>query len=133
MRDLREHFTEDEGHSLAEILLARMNRVATPGSLDREVRKRNLDDDDFARCVRHAYHVLLTRASRATVLYSTDPETRDYLKELVGDVQIHGLRPTWESLPPELRVPHQGRPGRSKGRRTRRKSGSRKGQQQTLF
>ncbi|MER5820954.1 hypothetical protein [Streptomyces mirabilis] len=35
-----------------------------------------LTEDDFARCVHHAYHVLMARASRATVLYSTDEETR---------------------------------------------------------
>ncbi|QSY50677.1 DUF2075 domain-containing protein [Streptomyces griseocarneus] len=111
---------------------AGVNRVAVPGSLDPEVRKKNLDDDEFARCVRHAYHVLLTRASRATVLYSTDPETREYLKKVVGDVQIHGLRPTRESIPPELRVAHQPRPGRGRGRKARRRPRARKGQQ-TLF
>lgn len=97
-----------------------VQRVSQPGSLDPKVRTSSLNDEDFARCVRNAYHVLLTRASRATVLYSTDEETRDHLKHLVGDVEIHGLRPTWESLPPELRIPHQGRPPRGRGRRGRR-------------
>ncbi|MEV4434083.1 DUF2075 domain-containing protein [Streptomyces sp. NPDC049585] len=113
---------------------AGVNRVAVPGSLDPEVRKKNLDDEDFARCVRHAYNVLLTRASRATVLYSTDAETREYLECMVGDVQIHGLRPTWDSIPLEARVPHQGRPGRGRGRRARRRSQVQvKKGQQTLF
>ncbi|MEU5235413.1 DNA/RNA helicase domain-containing protein [Streptomyces lydicus] len=63
-------------------------------------------EEEFARCVRHAYHVLMTRASRATVLYSTDEETQAYLKSRVRDVHVHGLRPTWENLPAEARVPH---------------------------
>ncbi|RPK56886.1 hypothetical protein EES43_23215 [Streptomyces sp. ADI96-02] len=97
--------------------------VIEPGSLDTEVcRKTGTDDEAFARCIRNAYHVLLTRASRATVLYSSDKETRDYLRSLVGDIEIHGLRPTWESLPPEARVPHQARPARgSRSRNARRK------------
>ncbi|MEU9577390.1 DUF2075 domain-containing protein [Streptomyces chilikensis] len=94
-------------------------RVAVPGSFDPKVRAGSVDDEEFARLVRHAYHVLMTRASRATVLYSTDEETRAYLKELVGEVHIHGLRPTWENLPEAARVPHLPRPRR--GRRSRKK------------
>jgi hypothetical protein len=93
-------------------------RVAKPGSLDPKVRTSTLGDDDFARCVRHAYHVLLTRASRATVLYSTDEETRRHLRELVGKTDVHGLRPTQESIPPELRIARHG--GGARGRRARR-------------
>lgn len=98
-----------------------IRRVAEPGSFDPKVRASSLTDDDFARCVRHAYHVLMTRASRATVLYSTDEETRAYLKELVGEVHVHGLRPTWENLPSEARMPHLPRPTRSGRRRSRRR------------
>ncbi|MFE9169001.1 DUF2075 domain-containing protein [Streptomyces kebangsaanensis] len=97
-----------------------VKRVAVPGSFDPKVRAGSVDDQEFARLVRHAYHVLMTRASRATVLYSTDEETRSYLKDLVGEVQVHGLRPTWENLPEEARVPHLPRPRR--GRRSRRRS-----------
>ncbi|MFD7457945.1 MULTISPECIES: DUF2075 domain-containing protein [unclassified Streptomyces] len=96
-----------------------VKRVTVPGSFDPKVRADSVDDEEFARLVRHAYHVLMTRASRATVLYSTDEETRSYLKDLVGEVQVHGLRPTWENLPEEARVPHLPRPRR--GRRSRRK------------
>ncbi|MEU7168278.1 DNA/RNA helicase domain-containing protein [Streptomyces morookaense] len=109
-----------------------INRVAVPGSLDPEVRKQKLDYDDFSRCVRNAYHVLLTRASRATVLYSTDAETQEYLKRQVGDIQIHGLRPTWENLPVELRVPHQGRSRRRQDRKKQAKQRA-KGEQSALF
>ncbi len=101
---------------------AGVKRVAVPGSFDPKVKPKSVDDDEFARLVRHAYHVLMTRASRATVLYSTDEETRDYLKGLVGDVHIHGLRPTWENLPEQARQPHLPRPARgSRRRRQRRK------------
>ncbi|MEU5111805.1 DUF2075 domain-containing protein [Streptomyces longwoodensis] len=96
-----------------------IKRVAVPGSFDPKVRAGSVDDEEFARLVRHAYHVLMTRASRATVLYSTDEETRAYLKDLVGEVHVHGLRPTWENLPEEARVPHLPRP--SRGRRSRRR------------
>jgi hypothetical protein len=95
-----------------------VKRVGVPGSFDPKVRAGSVDDEDFARLIRHAYHVLLTRASRATVLYSTDEETREHLKGLVGEAPIHGLRPSWENLPEEARVPHLPRPRR--GRRTRR-------------
>jgi hypothetical protein len=111
---------------------AGVQRVAVPGSLDPKVRTRSLNDDEFARCVRNAYHVLLTRASRATVLYSTDDETRAHLEELVGEVHIHGLRPTWENLPTSARVQHQSRPGRNRRRRRNRGAAEQNGQR-TLF
>ncbi|MFF4224096.1 DUF2075 domain-containing protein [Streptomyces abikoensis] len=101
--------------------------VAQPGSFDPKVKASSVDDEEFARLVRQAYHVLMTRASRATVLYSTDEETRAYLKELVGELEIHGLRPTWENLPAEARKPHLPRPGRGgRGRRGRRAPGSKR-------
>ncbi|MGW4701112.1 DNA/RNA helicase domain-containing protein [Streptomyces sp. NPDC004285] len=93
-----------------------IKRVAEPGSFDPKVKPGSVDDEQFARLVRHAYHVLMTRASRATVLYSTDKETREYLRSLVGEVEIHGLRPSWENLPVEARTPHLPRPGRGRGR-----------------
>ncbi|MEU8472187.1 DUF2075 domain-containing protein [Streptomyces sp. NPDC029006] len=96
-----------------------VKRVAVPGSFDPKVRAGSVDDQEFARLVRHAYHVLMTRATRATVLYSTDEETRSYLKDLVGEVQVHGLRPTWENLPEEARVAHLPRPRRGRRGRTR--------------
>ncbi|MCF2525861.1 DUF2075 domain-containing protein [Yinghuangia soli] len=102
-----------------------IRELLEPGSCDPSVRMGTLPDDEFARCVTHSYHVLMTRASRATVLYSTDEQTRAYLKELVGEIQIHGLRPTWANLPPEARVPHLPRPRRGRGKsRTGKKQGS---------
>ncbi|SDO24068.1 Uncharacterized conserved protein [Streptomyces sp. cf386] len=94
----------------------KVKRVKVPGSFDMKLREgtgsEEEKEEEFARCVRHAYHVLMTRASRATVLYSTDEETQAYLKSCVGDVQIHGLRPTWENLPAEARIPHLPSPKR---------------------
>ncbi|WP_346081906.1 MULTISPECIES: DUF2075 domain-containing protein [Actinomycetes] len=98
-----------------------IKRVDLPGSFDPKVRAGSVDDDEFARLVRHAYHVLMTRASRATVLYSTDAETRAYLKELVGEAEIHDLRPTWANLPLEARKPHPPRPRRGSSGRGKRK------------
>ncbi|MEU8461311.1 DUF2075 domain-containing protein [Streptomyces sp. NPDC029003] len=75
--------------------------------------------DEFARCVRNAYHVLLTRASRATVLYSTDGPTQKYLKKIVAPVEDQGLRPSWASLSPEEKLR---RSIRAHATRTRRAS-----------
>ncbi|MER7517976.1 DUF2075 domain-containing protein [Streptomyces sp. NPDC126499] len=97
---------------------SKVKRVAVPGSFDPKVKPATVDDEEFARLVRHAYHVLMTRASRATVLYSTDKETREYLRKMVGEVEIHGLRPTWHNLPPEARRPPL---PRTRGRRKRKK------------
>lgn len=41
-------------------------------------------DREFDHLVRNVYKVLLTRGMKGTVLYSTDPETRDFLRSLVG-------------------------------------------------
>ncbi|PKR44094.1 DUF2075 domain-containing protein [Streptomyces sp. EAG2] len=101
-----------------------VKRVAKPGSFDPKVKPRSVDDEEFAKLIRHAYHVLLTRASRATVLYSTDEETRNYLKELAGEVEIHGLRPTWENLPVEARSPRFARPKRGRGKRGKQRKGA---------
>ncbi|MGQ4389850.1 DNA/RNA helicase domain-containing protein [Streptomyces sp. SAS_270] len=105
----RATLTHDKEHGV--------RRVRTPGSADEIIRARS--NERFDECVRNAYHVLLTRASRATVLYSTDAETQAYLKKLVGSVEDDGLRPTWHSLPPEARGVRL--PPVPKGRRRRRK------------
>lgn len=96
-----------------------VRRVKTPGSFDMKLRERTGDGDgeeDFERSVRHAYHVLMTRASRATVLHSTDEETQAYLKSRVGEVLVHDLRPTWDRLAPEARQPHLPSPKRQRGK-----------------
>ncbi len=42
-----------------------------------------VSDEQFDRLVRHVYKVLLTRGMAGTLLYSTDPETRDFLRSLI--------------------------------------------------
>lgn len=46
--------------------------------------KKSTPDADVDRLIRNTYKVLLTRGMVGTVVYSTDPETRDKLRELVG-------------------------------------------------
>lgn len=41
-------------------------------------------DDDVARLIRNTYKVLLTRGMVGTIIYSTDPETREKLRSLVS-------------------------------------------------
>lgn len=54
-------------------------------SKDPDFRSRTaVDDATFDRLVRHVYKVLLTRGMVGTVLYSTDAETRAYLRSLVN-------------------------------------------------
>jgi uncharacterized protein len=43
------------------------------------------DQSDYDRLIRNTYKVLLTRGMVGTALYSTDPETREKLRELVGN------------------------------------------------
>jgi hypothetical protein len=52
---------------------------------DPDFRNRNaVSDTDFDRLVRHVYKVLLTRGMIGTVLYSTDEETRAFLRAKAG-------------------------------------------------
>ncbi|MEU5578039.1 DUF2075 domain-containing protein [Streptomyces huasconensis] len=46
--------------------------------------KKSTPDDDVRLLIRNTYKVLLTRGMVGTVLYSTDPETREKLRDLVG-------------------------------------------------
>ncbi|MFD4592671.1 DUF2075 domain-containing protein [Streptomyces rubiginosohelvolus] len=94
-------------------------RVAQAGSFDPRVKASSVGTDEFELLVRQAYHVLMTRGSRATVLYSTDEETRAYLKEWVGPVEIHGLRPTMQNRRENDREPHEPRPKRRRAGRQR--------------
>ena len=45
---------------------------------------RAVSDADFDRLVRNVYKVLLTRGMVGTVIYSTDPETREALHHLTS-------------------------------------------------
>ncbi|GAA3377808.1 DUF2075 domain-containing protein [Streptomyces sannanensis] len=46
--------------------------------------KKSTPDADVDRLIRNTYKVLLTRGMVGTIVYSTDPETREKLRELVG-------------------------------------------------
>ncbi|MEV6705411.1 DUF2075 domain-containing protein [Micromonospora wenchangensis] len=45
--------------------------------------RKTVSDEEAERLIRNTYKVLLTRGMRGTVLYATDQETREYLRELV--------------------------------------------------
>jgi hypothetical protein len=45
--------------------------------------RKAVSDDDFDRLVRHVYKVLLTRGMIGSLLYSTDAETRAFLRSLI--------------------------------------------------
>lgn len=46
--------------------------------------KKSTPDADVDRLIRNTYKVLLTRGMVGTIVYSTDPETRERLRELVS-------------------------------------------------
>lgn len=57
-------------------------RVERTASEDPAFTKK-VPDDVVERCIRNAYHVLLTRGVIGTVLYSTDAETQNALRRLI--------------------------------------------------
>ncbi|MBT2488655.1 DUF2075 domain-containing protein [Streptomyces sp. ISL-96] len=65
-----------------------VDRTAT---YDPELRPRAVDDTDIDRCVRNAYHVLLTRGMVGVVVYATDEDTRDALRGHVIKTVNHPL------------------------------------------
>ncbi|MFJ5289000.1 DNA/RNA helicase domain-containing protein [Streptomyces sp. NPDC088348] len=70
-------------------LLWRVDRWITDRTASKDpVFKKATSDTDVDRLIRNTYKVLLTRGMIGTVVYSTDPETRTKLRELVG----HGTR-----------------------------------------
>jgi uncharacterized protein len=67
-------------------LVARNGRLVTRRSESKDPAfrsKKALSDEEADRLIRNTYKVLMTRGMRGTMLYSTDPETRDYLASLV--------------------------------------------------
>ncbi|MFJ8546098.1 DNA/RNA helicase domain-containing protein [Streptomyces sp. NPDC093586] len=66
-------------------LLWRGDRWITDRTASKDpVFKKSTPDDDVDRLIRNTYKVLLTRGMVGTVVYSTDPETRQKLRELAG-------------------------------------------------
>ena len=71
-------------------LVWRDGRFVTARQANRDPDFRNLKtlpDSRFDVLVRHVYKVLLTRGMIGTVIYSTDRETREALRPLVGVVR----------------------------------------------
>ncbi|MFD7668714.1 DNA/RNA helicase domain-containing protein [Streptomyces sp. NPDC059788] len=65
-----------------------VDRTATR---DRELRPKSIAQADVERCVRNAYHVLLTRGVRGVVIYAEDDATRDALRGHVITSVKHAL------------------------------------------
>ncbi|MFZ0041698.1 MAG: DUF2075 domain-containing protein, partial [Solirubrobacteraceae bacterium] len=66
-------------------LIARHGRTVTvrDANKDPEFRKRSVTDLQYERNIRNIYKVLLTRGMVGTVIYAVDPQTREFLAELV--------------------------------------------------
>lgn len=72
------------GVILGPDLLWRRGRftVDRDATCDPELTKK-VSDEVVNRCVRNAYHVLLTRGVAGTIVHSTDPETQDALRRFI--------------------------------------------------
>ena len=66
-------------------LIARHGRTITvrDANKDPEFKKRSVTDLQYERHIRNIYKVLLTRGMAGTVIYAVDPQTREFLAELV--------------------------------------------------
>ncbi|MFV2116789.1 DNA/RNA helicase domain-containing protein [Micromonospora sp. LOL_025] len=67
-------------------LVARDGRLVTRRSASKDPAfrsRKTLSDAEADRLIRNTYKVLMTRGMRGTLLYSTDPETREWLASLV--------------------------------------------------
>lgn len=71
---------------------------------DRKLKSSSVSDQRVDRLVRHAYHVLLTRARSGIVIYAEDRDTRHALRQLVsGTVSDSPLaKPRKKKLPPQV-------------------------------
>jgi len=66
-------------------LVARHGRTITvrEANKDPESKKRSVTDLQYDRHIRNIYKVLLTRGMVGTVIYATDPQTQEFLAELI--------------------------------------------------
>jgi hypothetical protein len=66
-------------------LIARQGRTVTvrDANKDPEFKKRSVTALQYERHIRNIYKVLLTRGMAGTVIYAVDPQTREFLAELV--------------------------------------------------
>ncbi|MEE6260811.1 DUF2075 domain-containing protein [Plantactinospora sonchi] len=82
-------------------LVARDGRLVTRRSESKDPSfksRKTVSDAEADQLIRNTYKVLMTRGMRGTMLFSTDPETRDYLARLV---QVRrGLETVYEPIAP---------------------------------
>ena len=71
------------GVILGDDLLWRQDRWLPNPEASRDSALNGTDRATFLRLVRNTYKVLLTRGMSGTLLYSTDPETQERLRQLV--------------------------------------------------
>ncbi|MFG1777762.1 DNA/RNA helicase domain-containing protein [Micromonospora sp. NPDC049048] len=80
-------------------LVARDGQLVTRRSESKDPAFRSrkaLSDNEADRLIRNTYKVLMTRGMRGTLLYSTDPETREWLASLVRAER--GLETVYETM-----------------------------------
>ncbi|MER0448034.1 DUF2075 domain-containing protein [Streptomyces sp. Edi4] len=99
-------------------LLFRDGKFTVNGAASRDPAFRGLVDVDDAivtRCVRNAYHVLLTRGVIGTVVYAVDPETHNALRRLIpgaiGMQHYDGAQPRLTTEGSQLPPAHRRRHG----------------------
>jgi DUF2075 family protein len=75
-------------------LIAREGRTLTvrEANKDPEFKKRSVTDLQYDRHIRNIYKVLLTRGMAGTVICAVDPQTREFLAELIEAVTSPGGR-----------------------------------------
>ena len=89
------------GVILGPDLVARHGRMVTvrEANKDPDFKRRSVSDLQYDRHIRNIYKVLFTRGMIGTVIYSVDPQTQEFLAELIEAI-------TWPAGPaPELTGP----------------------------
>jgi hypothetical protein len=82
-------------------LVARDGRLVTRRNESQDPalkRRKAATDEEADLLIRNTYKVLLTRGMRGTMIYATDPETREYLAGLIHP--IRGLETLYEPVAP---------------------------------
>jgi hypothetical protein len=66
-------------------LIARHGQAITVrgANKDPEFKKRSVTDLQYDRHIRNIYKVLLTRGMAGTIIYAVDPQSREFLAELI--------------------------------------------------
>jgi hypothetical protein len=71
-------------------LIGRHGKMVTvrEANKDPEFKKRSVTDLQYERHIRNIYKVLLTRGMAGTVIYAVDPQTREFLAELIENHHV---------------------------------------------